>query len=467
LCPGRCQPSLRLGVGTLALETAVGMTTAATTPDRPDDFRVVVAPAAIAGGTPSASPRPARRVVRVITRLNIGGPAIQAASLVQRLKKVGYDTQLLYGRLAPGEGDMRYLLPPDDPGEFVSTMSRSVAPLQDVRAFWQIYRAICRVRPDIVHTHTAKAGAVGRLAAVAYNHTVGRRRPACLIHTYHGHVFDGYFGSATTRVFVAVERWLARRTDVLVAISENVRDDLLETYRIARPGQIRVIPLGFDLSPFLAIDPTARERARSALRVPGDRTIITTVGRLTEIKRHDLFLQMAALVANRRPDVEFQIVGDGELRGRLEALARTLGLGDRVRFLGWRTDLATVYGATDVFVLTSRNEGTPVALIEAMASGVAGVSTDVGGVSDVVLSPDIGTLVPFGSPEALANAALELLASPSRRRAMGECAREAVRSRFHVDRLVRDIVGLYDELADAPHRPRSTQILSTDSSDDV
>jgi len=449
-----------------ALITAAGMTRP-NTPEGPEGFRGSVAPAAKTGDPPPVSPRPARRVVRVITRLNIGGPAIQAASLVQRLKPFGYQTLLMYGRLAPGEGDMRYLLPSDDTREVVPTMSRSLAPLQDARAFWQIYRTICRVRPDVVHTHTAKAGAVGRLAAIAYNHTVGRRRPARLVHTYHGHVFDGYFGSVSTRIFLAIERWLARRTEVLVAISERVRDDLIETYRIAHAGQIRVIRLGFDLSPFVAIDGSARERARSALGIPGDRTIVTTVGRLTEIKRHSLFLEMAALVANRRPDVAFQIVGDGELRGHLEALAGKLGIGERVTFLGWRTDLATIYGATDVFVLTSRNEGTPVALIEAMASGVVGVSTNVGGVSDVVLGPDIGTLVPFGSPEALANAVLELLTSPSRHRAMGEKAREAVRSRFHVDRLVRDIVGLYDELADAPHRRRRSKIPSTNSPNDV
>ncbi|MEW5984322.1 MAG: glycosyltransferase [Acidobacteriota bacterium] len=391
-----------------------------------------------------------RRVIRVITRLNIGGPAIQAASLSQRLGPFGYDTLLMHGRLSPGEGDMRYLLAPDARAEAVPTMGRAVSPLQDLRGAWQIFRAMCRFRPDIVHTHTAKAGAIGRLAAVAYNETFGRLKAARLVHTYHGHVFEGYFGSASTSVFIAIERWLAGRTDALVAISPRVEEDL-QTYRIARPGQVRVIPLGFDLSPFAAIDDEARGRARLALGIPEGMLVVTTVGRLTEIKQHDLFLEMAAFVATHRPDMLFLIAGDGELRERLETLARELKLGERVRFLGWRSDLTTIYGATDVFVLTSRNEGTPVALIEAMASGVVGVSTDVGGVGDVITSAEVGALAAFGSAPALANAVLDLAASPDRRRSMGERARAAVLSRFHMDRLLRDAAGLYDELLASPH----------------
>ena len=296
-----------------------------------------------------------RRVARVIARLNIGGPAIQAASLSRHLRDFGYDTLLVYGQLSPGEGDMRYLLTPQVATDEVPTLGRAVAPWRDVRAWWHVYRTLCRFRPEIVHTHTAKAGAVGRLAAITYNLTAGRRQPARLVHTYHGHVFEGYFNRASTAVFLGIERWLARRTDVLVAISSRVEHDLSETYGIARREQIRTVPLGFDLAPFTAIDDAARERARATLRVDPGRVVVTTVGRLTEIKRHDLFLEMAALVAERRSDADFLIVGDGELRGPLETLARARGLAGRVRFLGWRNDLATIYGATDVFVLTSRN----------------------------------------------------------------------------------------------------------------
>lgn len=382
------------------------------------------------------------RVARIIARLNIGGPAIQAAGL-SRLD--GFETLLIYGRLAAGEGDMSYLLTPEVTRQVVPSLGRSLSPLRDGRAFWRIYRALCRFRPDVVHTHTAKAGALGRLAAILYNATAGRDRQAVIVHTFHGHVFEGYFSPFMTAVFVRIERWLARRSDALVAISPLIRRDLLETYRIARDEQTFVIPLGFDLSPFVTIDAEARQSARAALGVAPDRFVVSTVGRLTEIKRHDLFLDMARQVAARVPAVEFLIVGDGELRRDLESQAAALGIGEQVRFLGWRTDLRTIYGATDVFVLTSRNEGTPVALIEALASGVPGVSTDVGGVRDVVADGETGLVVPFGSPEALAASVAELLASPERRRDMGARGREAVLSKFRFQRLADDVASLYGE----------------------
>ena len=248
---------------------------------------------------------------------------------------------------------------------------RPISPWNDLKAFVRLLRALRSWRPDIVHTHMAKAGSLGRLAAVVYNWTRPRAARARLIHTYHGHVFEGYFGSPTTKVFLAVERWLARRTDALVAISPQVRHDLLVTYHVAREPQLHLVPLGFNLDRFLAVDAAARAAARRQLDLPDDAVVVSTVGRLTAIKQHTLFLDMAGRLQSRGGRYVFLVVGDGELRAALEARAAELGLKD-VRFLGWRGDLDVVYGATDVFVLTSRNEGTPVALIEAMASGVAG-----------------------------------------------------------------------------------------------
>jgi hypothetical protein len=180
-------------------------------------------------------------VARIITRLNIGGPSIQAITLSRELRANGFDTRLIHGRLPEGEGDMTSILPLDGVDAlYVEPLVRPVSPLEDVRAFWRLYRALCRWQPDIVHTHMAKAGSLGRLAALAYNRTTGRRRPARLIHTYHGHVFEGYFGSPSTRVFLSIERWLARRTDALIAISEQVKQDLLHTYAVAREQQMRL-----------------------------------------------------------------------------------------------------------------------------------------------------------------------------------------------------------------------------------
>jgi glycosyltransferase involved in cell wall biosynthesis len=266
------------------------------------------------------------------------------------------------------------------------------------------------------------------------------------VHTYHGHVFDGYFGSPSTRLFLLVERWLGRRTDALVAISPQIRHDLLHTYRIGVEERTHLIPLGFNLDRFLEIHAADRERARAALQLPDDAVVIATVGRLTAIKQHSLFLEMAARLAATDDRLIFLIVGDGELRWALEAQASALAIRARVRFLGWRGDLDRVYGATDIFVLTSRNEGTPVALIEAMASGVAVVSTDVGGVRDVVADSAAGTLVPFEDHDALIRAVKALADSPNARTAAGTLGRETVRQRFDLRRLAGDIQQLYSQL---------------------
>jgi glycosyltransferase involved in cell wall biosynthesis len=390
---------------------------------------------------------PLVRIARVITRLNVGGPSIQAITLAERLNDRGFETLLVHGHLGPGEGDMRYLL--QDPRvaiSYVPSLRRPIAPLHEPIAFATVYRLLCRFKPTIVHTHMAKAGTIGRLAAALYNRTVGRRQPARILHTYHGHVLEGYFSPRTAQVFIATERKLARLSDAIVAIAPRVRDELVRQYRIGRLDQYRVVPLGFDLSGFAAIDDTARARARGSLAIPEHAPVVTTVGRLTAIKQHDLFLEAAARVSSRHPTAVFLIAGDGELRVSLERLAADRGIVDRVRFLGWRRDLTTIYAATDVFLLTSRNEGTPVALIESLASGVPGVSTNVGGVADVVVSDDIGLLAPFGDAPALADRVHQLLTDPARRRAMGVRGRAHVLARYTLDRLVTDIDALYHDL---------------------
>lgn len=392
---------------------------------------------------PHSTPTP---VVRVITRLNIGGPSIQAARLTSALERFGFTTTLIHGRLGDGEGDMSYLLEPGARAIYVDALRRPLSPLADVRALWRVYREIKRVRPAIVHTHMAKAGMVGRVATAAYNATRGALPRARVIHTYHGHVLEGYFSPLMTRLFIGLERLLARVSDAIVAISPAIERELRDHFRIGRAGQYRVVPLGFDLTSFAAVDDGMRVGARRELNLPAEAEVVSTVGRLTAIKQHRLFLDAVAAVAKSRPHLTALVAGDGELRADLERYAAQIGIADRVRFLGWRRDLATIYAATDVFLLTSRNEGTPVALIEAMASGVPGVSTDVGGVKDVINSDAVGARVADGDAAGLAAALVRYLADRNGRRAAGERARAAVLQRYSLDRLVDDIHSLYRDL---------------------
>jgi glycosyltransferase involved in cell wall biosynthesis len=390
------------------------------------------------------------RVVRIITRLNIGGPSIQAIELASRLRPRAIDTVLVHGQLGPGEGDMQYLLRPDVDARQIASLRRPLAPADDAAALWRLVAILREVRPQIVHTHMAKAGTLGRIAAAVYNRTTGRAAPARVVHTYHGHVLEGYFGSHTAAFFTWTERRLAHVTDAIVAISPRIRTELFDEFHIGRPEQYHVVPLGFDLSALAAIDDADRGEARRAWQLPADAHVVTTAGRLTAIKHHRLFLDVARQVAAADPRAVFLIAGDGELRAELEAHARALGIADRVRFLGWRRDLPALYAASDVFLLTSRNEGTPVALIESLAAGVPGVSTDVGGVRDVIASEEVGLLAPFGDTGALASHVTALLGDPDRRRRLGARGRETIVARYHIDRLVDDIAALYRKLAAAP-----------------
>ena len=327
------------------------------------------------------------RVARIITRLNIGGPAIQAIEMSARLDSLGCQTLLVHGRLGPGEGDMRYLVPYDRRFEmaYVPALRRELAPVDDTAAVAGVFRLLCRFRPTIVHTHTAKAGTVGRAAALLYNASGGRRAPARLVHTYHGHVLEGYFAPWLTRGFTAIERagpTHGRADRGLRA----VRRDLLGVIA-SGPPSFHVVPLGFDLSPFASLGPADRLAARAALGLDASARVAALVGRLTTIKQPELFIDAADRIASADPRARFLVAGGGELETALRAATANRHLAERIRFLGWQRDVPAIYAASDVVVVTSRNEGTPVALIESMAAGVPGVGFAVGGVPMSSLRP--------------------------------------------------------------------------------
>lgn len=375
-------------------------------------------------------------MLRIITRLNVGGPARQEIPLTEPLRERGFPSELVWGSVGPREGQLE--LPPGTPNTHITPLRRDVHAADDVRAYRQISRLLRARRPSIVHTHLAKAGALGRAAA-------RRAGVPVVVHTFHGHVLEGYFSGWRSRAILAAERRLARSSDALVAVSPAVRDELL-SLGIGRPSQWRVIPLGLDLGDLLTadVDPLL---ARRALGLPLDGPVVGIVGRLVPVKDHAAFLEAAARIRRERPDVTFVVAGDGELRGALEERARR-ALGDRCRFLGWVKDLRTLYGALDVVVLTSRNEGTPVALIEAGAASTPIVATRVGGVADVVVDGRTGHLAPPGDPTAVATAVLGLLGDPTRAHRMGAAARETARHRFTIERLANDLADLYRELLD-------------------
>ena len=382
-------------------------------------------------------PRRNVRVLRIFSRLNVGGPAVHVILLAAELDRRGYTTTVALGTEAPWEGNMRELAARKDVHCVrVAGLGREIRPWSDAQALWSLYRMMRTLRPDIVHTHTAKAGMLGRSAA----RLAGIRQ---VVHTYHGHVLRGYFGAAQTAVYRAVERRLARSTRVLIAVSAAVKDDLV-ALGIAPADRIRVIPLGLELEPLAGALP--RGSLRGEAGVPDGAPLVGIVGRLTAIKDVPTFLSAAAQIRARIGEARFAVVGDGELRGELEADAARRGLAGIVHFHGWRYDMAAVYGDLDVVVNTSRNEGTPVALIEAMASGRPVVATRVGGTPDLLGDGARGVLVGPGDAAAIASAACDVLRGGGAVQARIAAARAYVLAAHGVGRLVRDMDALYREM---------------------
>jgi len=391
-----------------------------------------------------AAPRAAEaiRVLRVIARLNVGGPALHVSYLTRGLASRGYETTLVTGQVGRNEGSMEYVA-----GEagvhpvYVDALQRNVSFLDDVVALFRLIRLIRLIRPHIVHTHTAKAGAVGRAAALL---AMGAR-PRVVVHTYHGHVLTGYFSKTASRLFLGVERLLARATSALVAVSPQVRDDLVRL-GVAPASKFTVVRLGLDLERRIDAPAGAREQVRRELGVVEGQLFVAWLGRMTEIKRVDDLLRIFADLRGRGVDAVLALVGDGPNRPELERLAHELGVTDAVRFAGFRADVGSVLRASDVVALSSANEGTPVSLIEALAAGCAVVTTDVGGAADVVDDGRAGVLVPPGDLAAFADALEALAHDPARRRALGEAGRRHVVARYSVERLVEDVDELYRSL---------------------
>ena len=387
-------------------------------------------------------PEPRRvKVVRVIARLNMGGPALHVAYLTAGLRDRGYDTTLVAGTLARGEDSMAFVA--GGLGVDVVTipeLGREISPLRDLLATIRLAGVIRRERPQILHTHTAKAGTVGRVAALL----AGGARPPIVVHTFHGHVLRGYFGPVRSRFFRALERRLARDSTALVAVSPQVRDDLVEL-GVAPREKFAVVRLGIELDKRVgSVD--GRAETRRYLGIPDGRFAVGWVGRMTAVKRGDYVLEGFKLLRDRGVDATLCLVGDGPDRPQLERKAHELGIVRDILFLGYQEDVAPLYAAFDALVLPSGNEGTPVSVIEALAAGRPVVATRVGGVPDVVRDGEDGFLVDAGATDDLAERLSRLAADPALRERLGAAGRARVVPRYAVDRLVEDVDRLYRSL---------------------
>jgi glycosyltransferase involved in cell wall biosynthesis len=372
----------------------------------------------------------------------MGGPALHVSYLTAGLRERGYETILVAGSVGQGEQSMAYVA--EELGVPVMTiphLHREISPIRDLLATVRLARIIRAERPTILHTHTAKAGAVGRVAALL----AGRRRPPIIVHTFHGHVLRGYFGRFRTGVFRLLERWLARITDALVAVSPEVRDELVG-FGVAPASKFRVIRLGIELDERLARDDAARAETRRVMGIADDRFVVGWIGRMTAVKRTDVVLRSFRRLRDDGVNAVLCMVGDGPDRRTVEDLAGELGVMRDCLFPGYQEDVGPFFAAFDVFVLPSGNEGTPVTAIEALASGCPVVATRVGGLPDVVTDGEDGFLVEPGDVEDVAARLARLAGDQGLRARMAAAGRERMRGRYAVDRLIDDIDRLYRDL---------------------
>ena len=379
---------------------------------------------------------PPIKILRAITRLNIGGPAIHAILLTNGLDDGAvFKSTLVAGTTAPHEGDMLDLAQQRSVEPIVlPSLGREISPFDDLAALARMVQLVRRLRPDVVHTHMAKAGTVGRLAARVCGVPL-------IVHTYHGHVFHGYFSPMKTRVFQTIERSLGFATHRIIVVGEGQRAEIAN-YGIAPLRKLEAIRLGLELGGFLNAE-SMRGGLRRELRIGDDVPLVGIVARLVPIKAHEVFFQASVLLLRDEPRARFVVVGDGERRAELAALADSLGIGQAVTFLGWRRDMANVYADLDVVALTSLNEGSPVALIEALAAARPIVSTAVGGVPEVVIDGTTGLTVPPSDPSAFAEAVLKLLRDRELGAQLGAAGRRHVYPRYDSSRLVDDVGNLY------------------------
>jgi len=323
------------------------------------------------------------KVLSIISRMNIGGTAIHVHSLISGLDSNKFDTTIVSGTISSQEGDMSYLFKSFKKKILViPELQREINLKNDIITFIKILKILYRKKPDIVNTHASKAGLSTRIAVFFYNFI---KKKICTVHTFHGHIFEGYFGKIKSMLFINIERLMAKCTDNIIALSESQQKRLVEKFKIGSLEKVKHIKLGFNLKPFLNSN-LLKGQFRKHLQIDNDTMLIGIVGRLVYIKNHIMFIDAAKIFLANHPEVKvnFVIVGDGDMRCGLEKYCKYNKLEKHIIFSGWIKNMSVVYADLDLLALTSTNEGTPVSIIEAMAASVAIIATDVGGVHDLL-----------------------------------------------------------------------------------
>jgi len=396
------------------------------------------------------------RVLRIFNRLVVGGPVLNVTYLTKYMSP-DFHTLLVVGEKEGHEKSAEYLA--KQLGiEYVTVkgMGRSINPASDYFAYRELKKIIKNFKPDVVHTHAAKPGALGRLAAAS-------EKVPVILHTFHGHVFHSYFNSAKTKFFIQTERLLAKKSDAIIAISEQQKKELVKDFKIAPEEKFRVVPLGFDLDRFRTDQEEKREKFRTEFSVADNEIAIGIIGRLVPVKNHYLFMKaLKHVLDNTSKKIKAFIVGDGETRGDLENVATQAGIAFSTEtskehlqplvFTSWRADVDVINAGLDIICLTSFNEGTPVSLIEAQAANKPIISTRVGGIADIVLEGETALLADVQDSETFSHHLLNVVEDDALRNRLGTTSHLHVAQQFSYQRLVKDMSQLYYELIDKKKR---------------
>jgi glycosyltransferase involved in cell wall biosynthesis len=390
------------------------------------------------------------KVLRIINRFNLGGPTYNAAYLTKYLSD-DFETLLVGGEKYEEEESSAFIL--EKLGLkpiIIPEMQRSINRKNDRIAYKKIKDIIKEFQPDIVHTHASKAGTLGRLAA-------SKMKIPVIIHTFHGHVFHSYFGKTKTTFYKNIERYLAKKSTKIIAISEIQKNELSLEHKICKPEKIEIVPLGFDLSRFQEDIEEKRKSFRQEYKITEDEIAIGIIGRLVAIKNHKMFLDVVAnVMAKTTKKVRFFIIGDGEEKESLKNYCNQLNLAftewneeskeATVTFTSWIKNIDWVNAGLDIVALTSLNEGTPVSLIEAQASNKPIVTTNVGGVKNVTLENKTAFISEVDEVEDFSHKLLQLIEDDKIRTEMGEKGWNFVKEKFSYQRLTNEVEKLYIDL---------------------